>query len=262
MTTQNRNVMSEDSTKKLRKIYDILFTILLIVTGIALATACVQIYRSGDRPFSPASIEQHFRSISLLVYGTIINIIFSFLLEIVIPKQKDRPKPIVHEEVLLERQLRKGVPIEQHADQVRKERKLRGRYGLMTAAIFILLMVFPVVYFIDIDHFTVVSLNRDVIVSLAVALIPGVTGLGLCLLCKQACAKSYLRELAVCKEAAKVGAVSTDVPKATRGLPVGLLRLGIGIVAVVFIVAGILNGGASDVLLKAIAICTECIGLG
>lgn len=34
------------------------------------------------------------------------------------------------------------------------------------------------------------------------------------------------------------------------------------VVAVTFIILGILNGGANDVLIKAINICTECIGLG
>ena len=33
-------------------------------------------------------------------------------------------------------------------------------------------------------------------------------------------------------------------------------------VALVFILLGIFNGGVQDVLGKAIAICTECIGLG
>jgi hypothetical protein len=32
--------------------------------------------------------------------------------------------------------------------------------------------------------------------------------------------------------------------------------------AVAFLILGIFNGGAEDVLKKAIAICTECIGLG
>lgn len=33
-------------------------------------------------------------------------------------------------------------------------------------------------------------------------------------------------------------------------------------VALLLIAAGILNGGMRDVLIKAINICTECIGLG
>ncbi len=32
--------------------------------------------------------------------------------------------------------------------------------------------------------------------------------------------------------------------------------------ALLFILLGVMNGGARDVLYKAIAICTECIGLG
>lgn len=40
------------------------------------------------------------------------------------------------------------------------------------------------------------------------------------------------------------------------------LRLLILCAAIVFILLGVMNGGAYDVLVKAINICTECIGLG
>ena len=40
------------------------------------------------------------------------------------------------------------------------------------------------------------------------------------------------------------------------------VRVAVGCVAVSFIIAGICNGGMRDVLIKAINICTECIGLG
>ena len=40
------------------------------------------------------------------------------------------------------------------------------------------------------------------------------------------------------------------------------LRLLILCTAIVFILLGVMNGGAYDVLVKAINICTECIGLG
>ncbi len=51
-----------------------------------------------------------------------------------------------------------------------------------------------------------------------------------------------------------------DLPIKKWGL--WTLRIAIALVALVFILIGILNGGASDVLSKAIRICTECIGLG
>ena len=40
------------------------------------------------------------------------------------------------------------------------------------------------------------------------------------------------------------------------------VRLAVLVVAIVFIILGVMNGGMADVLGKAINICTECIGLG
>lgn len=42
----------------------------------------------------------------------------------------------------------------------------------------------------------------------------------------------------------------------------GILRVILLGLAIVFIILGVMNGGARDVLVKAINICTECIGLG
>ena len=40
------------------------------------------------------------------------------------------------------------------------------------------------------------------------------------------------------------------------------VRLGVLIVALICIIAGMVNGNMKDILIKAINICTECIGLG
>ncbi|MBD5131248.1 MAG: hypothetical protein HDT28_01445 [Clostridiales bacterium] len=45
-------------------------------------------------------------------------------------------------------------------------------------------------------------------------------------------------------------------------LALWIVRGAVAVVAVTFIIVGALNGGAHDVLVKAINICTECIGLG
>ena len=45
-------------------------------------------------------------------------------------------------------------------------------------------------------------------------------------------------------------------------LPVGIIRGALFAAAAALIVLGILNGGMHDTLVKAINICTECIGLG
>lgn len=40
------------------------------------------------------------------------------------------------------------------------------------------------------------------------------------------------------------------------------VRIAVGAVGIAFVIAGIVNGGMNDVLVKAVKICTECIGLG
>ena len=48
----------------------------------------------------------------------------------------------------------------------------------------------------------------------------------------------------------------------TDKIIVNVVRVALGVTAITFIVLGVLNGGMRDVFIKAINICTECIGLG
>jgi hypothetical protein len=43
---------------------------------------------------------------------------------------------------------------------------------------------------------------------------------------------------------------------------VSITQMVLIVLAVAFILMGIANGGARDVLIKAVNICTECVGLG
>lgn len=51
-------------------------------------------------------------------------------------------------------------------------------------------------------------------------------------------------------------------PSAAEGRLIFAIRIAVFVTAALFLVLGVLNGGARDVLIKAINICTECIGLG
>ena len=54
----------------------------------------------------------------------------------------------------------------------------------------------------------------------------------------------------------------TRISAKTQKICLWVARAVVGITAITFIIVGIFNGGANDVLIKAINICTECIGLG
>ena len=60
----------------------------------------------------------------------------------------------------------------------------------------------------------------------------------------------------------KGGAAETFLEKKERFLPPKPMRKLLILLALILIAAGVANGGAWDVLVKATNICTECIGLG
>ena len=74
------------------------------------------------------------------------------------------------------------------------------------------------------------------------------------------CGRSAEREAAALRGAFR----GENVPCGSneRRFPTAGLRIALYIAAGAFIVLGVMNGGAYDVLVKAVNICTECIGLG
>ena len=74
----------------------------------------------------------------------------------------------------------------------------------------------------------------------------------------RACDRSCLREA----EALRGQPTGKPAPLQEKPFPASVLRADLYAAAIVFIVLGVMNGGLYDVLVKAINICTECIGLG
>jgi hypothetical protein len=84
-------------------------------------------------------------------------------------------------------------------------------------------------------------------------------------LCKLLCDASLARELATIKEAVKSASPSKKEAREIRlssPWKAWAIRGAILLMGIVLVLLGIFNGGAEDVLGKAIRICTECIGLG
>lgn len=98
--------MNKESIMRLHRIFNILFSIVLVIAGICLIAGCLSIYFSGDQPFSRESVAATFSGIAFPVYlalaMTIINIMWGLLSPTDEKKKpiqkKKRPVPTSEEE--------------------------------------------------------------------------------------------------------------------------------------------------------------------
>lgn len=254
--------MTQEKVKKIHLIYGCVAAVLIVALGIALILSCLDIYNSGARPYTPESIGSHFQKISLLAYACIALALGGIVLGLALPADQPKPKAVKDELAFMEKAKAKVTDLTlEDAASVKKEQKLRLMLRIGTAIVFAALMVYPAIYFMDGSHFTIEALNDDIRNAVCIALIPALVGLMLCFICAELERKSISRETVIYKNAASKGAVvPTAAQKKTNTLLI--VRCAVLAVAVCFIVLGIFNGGMKDVFDKAVAICTECIGLG
>lgn len=259
--------MTQEKIKKIHLIYGCIAAVLIVALGIALILSCLDIYNSGPRPYSPESIGLRFPRVAILVYSCLAIALGGIILDLMLPTEKKKPKAVKDDLALLEKaQAKAGILDEQTAVAVKKEQELRKKFRIFTAIAFVALMVYPAIYFMDGSHFSIEALNTDIRKAVCIALIPAMIGLVLCFICSELERKSISRETEAYKQAAS-GPQSSTLP----AVPVQprkklntllIIRCGVLAVAVCFIVLGIFNLGMKDVFDKAVAICTECIGLG
>ena len=232
------------------KLWRYLTAIAIVTIAIALIICCVAIYRSGDRPFQPDTIAYYAKL--LLIPGLLCLCLVIGSLWIA-PESK-RIKASIDQEALLKR-YQEVLPL------AKKEQNLRLTIRIGSTIGCVLLMIYPAIYLLDKSHFSVNDINGDVLRATLVFFIPATVCIFIGFLCRMIIQKSISREIEIHKNnGEKPGrplAKETTNPKILLAVRIGLL-----LIAVIFIVLGIDNGGIADVLGKAIRICTECIGLG
>ncbi len=143
-------------------------------------------------------------------------------------------------------------------EAARYEETLRRNIWLATAAVLLLSAVMAGLFLLNGDNF--VSWDLEVVMGeMLVHVAPwAAVALLAVYIALRACDKSCLREA----EALRGLPAANPAPLQEKPFPASVLRADLYAAAIVFIVLGAMNGGLRDVLVKAINICTECIGLG
>ena len=138
------------------------------------------------------------------------------------------------------------------------EENLRKKIGYGTAAVVVVCAVMSLSFLLNRDNFTSWDLEMVMGQMLTNTLPWIIAAFGAIMVASFFCHRSMEREIDLLK-----GISGNEAPEAAaKPSRVGYVRIALYAISVVLIVLGINNGGMRDVLIKAINICTECIGLG
>jgi hypothetical protein len=261
--------MTVKTEQRLRRIRAVVLCLLVPVACVLLAVSCVGIYRSGEAPFTRASIGEALGRIAVPLVLTAVAVAAGGVLEWILPASPARPRRYVDRRAAVCK-LHAGIdpakctPAEREA--VRVCRALDVMLPL-TAAVLILVAALPSARYLAVfSHFGTQELNGNVAAA-ALALLPFcVIAFGICTV------TDFLREenlaylqarLVRCynRGARREKAAPAHATRAHTRL-IWAVRLAVLALGVALVVLGVCNGGMRDVLGKAIKICTECIGLG
>ena len=260
--------MSDKTIKNIRQIYGIVLSAMLIISGILMMAACVNVYKIGDRPFTLENISAEFSKISLFLWITGIAIVIGVILGVAFPGNNKKLKSMTSKKVSLSRMLRKvniHTAREDLVEKLDKEKKLCSILRIGAIIICIIASIPSVIYSFNMNNFG--SEYDDSVISACIRILAStlvVVGISIVYVILED--KSLGRQIEYAKEMLadsheKFSNAEVEKPRKYKKLTL-IIRISIVAVALIFIVLGILNGGMADVLSKAINICTECIGLG
>lgn len=260
--------MSDSTKKKIRLIYGIALSVMLIVTGILLMVSCVRVYQIGARPFTPENISAAFSKISVFVWITVGALLVGAVLALILPEEKKKPLALKDKKDTLARLLERlnpdAVSVELRA-KMDAEKKSCKYLRIATILLCVAVAIPALVYALDFRHFGA-DYDQSVVLACAWILPCTFASMGIALASSFLENASIERQISLAKTAMIETRDSLVTPAAKESKQdnrvVTAVRIAIAAIAIVFMVAGILNGGMADVLSKAINICTECIGLG
>ena len=256
--------MNQDIKKRIRLLFGILLSAMLVVVGFLLMAACLQIYLSGgEQIYTPEKVTMAFGRIAVPVYICLGLIVVGFVLHLVLWQAPGKDPKIKHPVMQLRRLQLTRDPSQADSEKQAVLRQLKIRrlalqliclvVSLLCAGVFCFFALVNSVFFPEPAQATayVVSLMPVFAPCVAVALCYGVV-------------TTYLARRNVEKQINLFKQCPPLPRKANTDKKIGILvvRCAVLVIALAAVICGLATGGWQDVLTKAVNICTECVGLG
>lgn len=255
--------MSEKYAKRIHIIYGIVFSLVLLTAGICLIFQCVGIYMSGDKPFSRAAVAAAFEPIRIPVYLCLAMIVGSFLLRLIFPVSSEKLHPQRQTRMILLRLCEKA-DLDMAEASVKQailaQRGQRKRLGYVTVLCSVVCAVTFLCYALNPNNYHTSDITTSMVKAMWVLIPCAAIPFAVALLRSYLCLASMDKEIALLKQLPKISRPKAETPSGKDRTE--LVRMLILVIAAAAFTFGLLNGGAMDVLTKAVNICTECVGLG
>lgn len=255
------------SKKRIHLIYGIFLSAAAILAGICLIVACVGIYRSGPSPFSRDSIAAAFKTVAVPVYIFLALVIGGIGLNLFYPLEKGR-SPVQKQYDTILANLQKKVDITKCEPALCKailnQQRSRRAHTWITYTLLALCSFVFLRFALNGQNYPE-DANQAVITAMILFFPCLFVPFGYGVFTAYWNKRSLQKEIELVKQAIAAGAISENAASqpAKTGLKAGeMAKYAILAVSIAILVYGFVAGGTADVLAKAAAICTECVGLG
>jgi uncharacterized integral membrane protein len=273
-TTIQKNNSASPRGNRAVSILSFVTAIAIVITAIALAVACIHLYKTGGS--DPYTRERAGAYLTVLLPFTLTCLLLVIALGVtcvVFGTEDKKPANKISSATLLKitkaKLASKEISETAKAATKKEQRMRKVWFSTLAAAILLLSAAVLIFALANTDSYTIENCTDKAAYIAVIASIAFVLAGALAYVCVTLADASYKRENAVLRAelaAAKAaGTAEADGDAALEkrsGHYVYILRGVILVAAVVFIILGITNGSMNDVLGKAVQICTECIGLG
>lgn len=256
--------MKHDRNKLIHYIYSIVLSVAIVVAGLLLMAACLQIYYSGgEQIYTPEKVAAAFAPIAVPVYICLGLIVVSALLHLILWQDPAKAPKRKQPGMQLKRLQTTRDPEKADEDRKAAIKKLRkGRCRLYTLGAVVSMVCAAVFLSFALNgasYHPEAAKATESVVGLMYVFAPCVTvAFGCCLL------TVYLARANMEKEIAELKQCPPLPQPANHGKHrfATVFRYVVLGAAACLMVYGLLTGGWQDVLTKAVNICTECVGLG
>ncbi len=254
--------MNEKKLRLIHTVCGIVISAALISAAVCLIISAYTIYKSGDSPYTPESIEAEYVKIAVPLWIAIGAIVAGILLNIALPAPKTKKKaqnyPFIRLRILQKKLTKEAVTV-----KITREREFRKLMRIICTVLCLASFIPAALLLCWFDHFTVANLTSVLLETVQLLAIGVIVSGALLFILSVIENKSAEREI----EQTKIALSCSDKKPITESSDGSenskkIVRLVLVGVACALIVIGATQDGFYDVLQKAIRICTECIGLG